>query len=57
MKRCRSNPIIAKDKEGYSLEAGSWKLEAGSWYVRPPQWTVSRILFAYALRLSASSLA
>jgi len=31
MKRCRSNPIIAKDKEGYSLEAGSWKLEAGSW--------------------------
>jgi len=44
MKRCRSNPIIAKDKEGYSLEAGSWKLEAGSWkleagswYVRPPQ--------------------
>jgi len=24
MKRCRSNPIIAKEKEGYSLEAGSW---------------------------------
>ena len=31
MKRCRSHPIIAKEKEGYSLEAGSWKLEAGSW--------------------------
>src|SRR5689334_12713966 len=41
------------------LGTGNWKLEAGNWKleteIRPPQQTVSRILSAVALGLTASS--